>query len=57
MTEEQIEQLAEIRMDALDRAYLGSGMTHDEYQSGVDAVDREYRRAISRLISQNGETP
>ncbi len=41
MTEDQIERLAERRMDALDREYLAGGLTEAEYQSEVDAIDRE----------------
>ena len=46
MTEEQIERLAELRMDALDRAFMAGGMTQAEYQHGVDAIDREANRLL-----------
>jgi len=47
MSEDQIERRAELRMDALDRAYLNSGMTEAEYREGIRAIDNwcrgEYR--------------
>lgn len=39
MTEEQIERRAELMMDALDRAYLGSDMTEPEYMRRVREID------------------
>lgn len=41
MTEAQIEERAERRMDRLDREYLAGGLTELEYQGAVDAIDRE----------------
>lgn len=41
MTEEQIERHAERRMDAADRVYMAGGMTNEEYQREVEAIDRE----------------
>jgi len=47
VTEEQIERHAELRMDALDRAYLNGGMTEADYSEGIRAIDNwcrgEYR--------------
>ena len=41
MTEEQIERLAERRVDRLDRQYMAGGMTQAEYQHDLAAMDRE----------------
>ena len=47
MTEDQIERQAELMMDRLDRDYLNSGMTQDEYEQGIRRIDNwvhgEYR--------------
>lgn len=46
LTEEHIERFAEFRMDALDRAFLSSGMTQDEYEREVAAIDLETNRLV-----------
>jgi len=51
MTEEQIERIAERRMDRIDRDYLAGGMTEAEYQRAVDAIDREVNIALQRRAS------
>jgi uncharacterized coiled-coil protein SlyX len=47
MTEEQIERLAERKMDVLDRRYIEREMTEAEYQAAVMElnrwVERQYR--------------
>lgn len=53
MTEEQIERLAEKRMDRLDRRYIENGMSHDDYLAGIDAINRE----IARLERDAGLIP
>ena len=55
MTEEQIELLAERRMDALDRAFLLSGMTQAEYDDGVRAIDLECNRLLQSLRRTLGD--
>jgi hypothetical protein len=47
MTEEQIEQLHELRVDALDRALM-NGMPQAEYEAALKAVDRWAERAKAR---------
>lgn len=39
MTEEQIERRVCVMMDALDRRYLRSDMSDQEYKREVDAID------------------
>lgn len=51
MTEEQIERRAELRMDALDRAYLNGGMAEADYREGIRIINnwcRDEYRAIGK---------
>jgi hypothetical protein len=49
MTEDQIEAWSERRMDVLDRCFLAFGMGQAEYESQVDAIDRETRTLLAGL--------
>ncbi len=49
MTEDQIERLVQRRTDRLDREYMAGGMTQEEYQRGIDAIDREYNTLLQSL--------
>ena len=49
MTEDQIERLVQHRTDRLDREYMAGGMTQEEYQRGIDAIDREYNTLLQSL--------
>jgi hypothetical protein len=49
MTEEQIERMAERRVDRLDRQYMAGGMTQAEYQHDLDAIDREMNTLLQSL--------
>ena len=44
MTEEQIEIHVEKRVDALDRAFLSSGMTQEEYDRSMREIDEWAKR-------------
>lgn len=39
MTEEQIERRAEQMMDRLDRDYLNSPMSQEEYEAGIRKIE------------------
>lgn len=44
MTEEKIELLVARRVDALDRAYLSSNMSDEDYKRQIDAIDSDANR-------------
>ena len=54
MTSNQIESLAEMRMDNLDAAYLKGGLSHEEYNAGLDRIRAEYDRLMASRVSVGG---
>lgn len=49
MTEEQVERFVEIETNALDRAYMAGGMTDQEYDEAIKALDAWARRQMGRV--------
>lgn len=60
MTEDQIERRAERMMNALDRAYLASGMTEAEYREEIRKIDNwardEYRATAGPYRQQESRS-
>lgn len=48
-TEREIEVHAERRVDALDREYLTTGMSQDEYQRRIGGIDLEFNLLMQSL--------
>ena len=56
MTEQQIERMVEMRIDALDRTYLNSAMTEADYKAAIREIDQwaAHRLAVWRFNAAEG---